>query len=88
MREASFNYLSSSAVNSIVRKSFSPNKIVYGEELPLLPFMDMRQQIDMESKRLDETLKKEKKIAQRSLIIRILCLLAGSILFSISLFMG
>jgi len=56
-----------------------------GEELPPLPFIEMEQPIEMETKWLNETLKKAEKSAKRSLAIGILCLSAGSILFSLSI---
>jgi hypothetical protein len=56
-----------------------------GEELPPLPFIGMEQPVEMETKWLNKALKEGKKSAKRSLVIGILCLSAGSILFSLSL---
>lgn len=56
-----------------------------GEELPPMPFVEMDQPIEMETKWLDEALKRAKKSVKYSLSIAILCLVAGSVLFALSL---
>jgi len=56
-----------------------------GEELPPMPFVEMGQPLDMETKRVEELVKAAKRTAKYSLSTAILCLVAGSILFALSL---